>query len=289
MANQKSNTTNNFENIKFVYQSQDAYKIFLFKSEENANSVKNKIISDEGYEKLSIGVIESENEEVFTAAVNSLLDAHRWVILMNDDDNFTTKEIIKIGLAVKKNICVCKEHDYDSWNDLWSLASISTGIGDPIKKVVGKKYSVSAHYPVMLDGVIFSHKNTFIKAFRDPKIYGDTVFSILTNYSFSIKKIIIDVDNNMAQELVLEIVDYEGNKIEVNLPSKDKHSLANFRKIICPLGRFIDGMSDADFKQILKQLYVDNGYSYTYQHNHPGLLPEQNVWLLADEVISLED
>jgi len=245
------------------------------------------VTKNQDEEATSIVVIGKSEEETFTGFVNSLLTEYKAVIFVNNDKNFTDDELQKIGLASNDIIFQTSENKCTGYEKRNIFSEFSNLIKNLSEYNIGEKYKFNPTYFEKKDEKIFLYKNNFVKIIKGTR---ESYFVRLTNYSFNITEIKVNCDDeSKIQDLNLEVIDFNGKVDYIHLPAKDKYSLSGFRKTFYPSGAFLDGMSSNDFTQILNRLYEAKNYGTVKQQDQPGLVPSQNVWLFADEVISLEN
>lgn len=277
------------KHLQFLNEARVKDGIYLYKGTKYTDYAMNEIKKHDQQDIISIGVVGSNDEEIIIDIVNSLLDEYEWVVLIKNNNNFSEKEDENIGLAVEKVFYTAHEYHPEILVRPNVFSELSNKLKNSHRYFIGRKYLFYADCFDEENEAIITYKNRFIKLSKVKSGNGKNYFTVLTNYSFKITEIIINADNENTQELIIELTDFENIVRQVKISAKDKHSIANFRKIIYPLGNFLDGMSDADFKQILNQLYTDKEYKVVYQRNRPGLVHDENVWLYADDVINLEN
>lgn len=285
---QETNTPK-LDDIEFILEGEKPSVIFLFKSIESA---KQAIKKNERYDMtwMSVANIKNSNEENLIKIISALYNTYMVVALINDENNFTEKEIRDISLK--------------SLNEIYSEDADRLGIGgsfEPyfvseivnkinkynIKFLLGKTFYIESYAP---DGLYFFYKNVLLKAWEEKKRKSyKRYITVLTNYSFKIISIFNYSDGIKKQDLEFEITDLHGNTSHVLISATDKSSLSNFRKNVNPTGSFIDLMTSEDFNKILNQLYTGNDYKTVCKYDRPGLIADKDVYLTANEVIELEN
>lgn len=278
------------ENIQFINQAEEKGEIYLFKSAKDAEFGMSKVNENQQAKEKSIAVTNDSNSKEFFDELMDLVNTYKTVILFEYENNFSTDEISRIGWNAGGTISQTSDKTCNGEIKENRIAEIASNIGDPQKYTIGKEYPLYSNYLEKKDETIISYKNAFFKILKASKSLNGVVFTRLTNYSFRIVEIKVHADSDtQMQDLKLEVTDFNSKVKHIQIPAKDKYSLAGFKKNLYPLGNLLDCMSDTDFKQILNQLYSANNYKTVYQYDRPGLISDKNVWLLADEVINLEN
>lgn len=287
-------------NIQLVHEADQKEELYLFKSVEDAESTTSKLNTNEQSQK-TIAVIKNCDEQAIIEAVCSNITMYEKLTFACFDNNFTSEDVSLVSLVVDAPLYESKgifavrgvRHFDLSRENLFS--KIVHEINQNGQNLFGKKINITSYASdkfLKADGdeKYLFYKNMLIKIWVEYKKNFRTVyFKILSNYSFAIESIYIYNDETKKQDLELKLTDLNGEESYIKVLAKDKYNISGFRKMICPMGKFLDFMSGEDFNKILNQLYSEQRYKVINKYDRPGLIEEENVWLTADEVISLEN
>lgn len=295
------NEINTLKNIEFFHQAEETKDIiFLFKSIEEVQLVTKKMNEKSHQKKTkSLALITNTSEENIIEIVHSLSKIYKTIAFSTNLNDFTTEEIFNISLKTGIPLNESSSVSFSFYASENLISTLIDKINKNGQKLIGKKIKLSNDSGSFLESEglqkYLFYKNMLIKVWVEIKNKGKgtsnvAYFEVLTNYAFKIQEIIINADDEyQRQDLKIELTDIEGNISYVQISAKDKYSIAGFRKIVCQSGSYVDFMTNVDFNKVINQLYLQKKYKTVYQHTQPGLMPNGNVWLLADEVISLED
>jgi hypothetical protein len=287
-----------FSQIQFINDAEIKNEVYLFKSIEEAKLGSYRINEEGQTHNTSIAVINNSDEKIIEI-INHLCAEYKKVLLIVSDEDFTAGEISNISFKVDGTLYKAKFNYLGFFDSENLISSLLEKINKNGQILIGEKIKLSNDSGNFLESedmqkYIF-YKNMLIKTWVEIKSKGKgtsniAYFEVLTNYAFKIQEIIINADDeNQRQDLKIELTDIEGNVSYVQISAKDKYSIAGFRKIVCQAGSYIDFMTNVDFNKVINQLYMEKDYKIVHKYNRPGLIKGKNVWLLSDEVISLED
>ncbi len=266
----------------------------IFKSLEEAKrfASNQQRFNDERVE-IDVICLQAINNESLLESIISLSKQYECLIFIKDKNNFCSKELIEYCHHVDTIIYESPNQDpYLDRAETFYISEILQGIKNSKSSLFGYDCALNDKPTVGRYLDFFSFDNKVIKIYSR-KTFGiySLYFKVVTNYSLYIKKIIVDVDENYQEEhnLEFEVVDSNGYSFSFELPGKKKNNLEYFRQKLSQKGNFFDCFTKAEFNQLLYQLCSVRDYPVVYKYNRPGLISDKNVWLLADEVISLED
>lgn len=300
LTEKESLITSESGNLQFINLAEQKEELYLFKSVEDAELTANKLNASEQSKK-TIAVIKNCDEQAIIEAVCNNITIYEKLTFACFDDNFTSEDVSLVSLVVdtplyeSKGIITVKgfRRFHSSRENLFS--KIVHEINQNGHNLFGKKVNITSYASdefLEADGneKYLFYKNMLIKIWVEYKKNFRTVyFKILSNYSFAIASIYIYDDETKKQDLELKLTDLSGEESYIKVLAKDKYNISGFRKMICPMGKFLDFMSGEDFNKILNQLYSEQRYKVVNKYDRPGLIEDENVWLTADEVISLEN
>lgn len=280
--------------INYILEAEDKTDLFIFKSFDDANIYAQEL-KENDYKYKSVIVAENESEVI--SLINSLeKKLYNTIYVIINENNFTSGNFINIGLNISNEFFRSRFAGAISYlaQSLYSMDGTffcSLSSLDPSKETLGSKGYAIGELWSKENGRIVEHKNCYIKFTQAKKGKERRIYyQIMSNYIFKIKEILLTSNEEiLEQNIKFEITGMDGTQQIINVLAKDKHSISSFKKYLTPTGPFLDCLSNNDFTQILKRLYEKGDYKTVYQYNHPGLVEDKNVWLLADEVINLED
>ena len=277
--------------------------IYLFKSLEEAKQTSEFLKERDCASTRQIAFIDTTNQKMFFKEISILTKEYDNVAFVTDESNFTSDEISNYSLILDKPLYETWDKKCDSFPKENIFSKLVSIVNNDKNSILGKKIHLAyeSSYNSQCDDYkqkIISYKNMLIKIWSETKGKSSkysysihTYFNVLTNYSFIISKININVDEGkfQQQDLELKVTDYNGNIFTINIPAKDKYSLSNFRKKVYPEGNLVDFMSNSDFSQILNRIYQESNPEIVHIYNRPGLTADTNDWLWSDDIENLED
>jgi hypothetical protein len=284
--------------IKYINQSDSKKELYIFKSLQDAKLSLEELKPSSKNREPQIVCIDTEIEENFIKAVYDLTKQYEQVVFICNDDNFASDEISNLSLKIDAHIYEIPHTDFRFYTLQENIFSKLTNYIKNYKgNILGKKIyiSYSRKGGVRVDERserIFTYKNMLIKMWEEnQQKYSATCIKVLSNYTFKITRINVNVDAGSGQDtdLEMQLTNINGDNFTVDIPSKDKNNLASFRKIINRIGNFPDFFSSSDFSKIISQLYTESNIDTTYFYKRPGLIKGHKAWAYSDEIISLEN
>jgi len=288
-------------NLQYIRQAENKIEIYLFKNNDESGAQITTLINYfRNDDNKSVAIIDTSDTNKFEETVRNLTENYDKVILVTTDYNFTSREVTDLSLNVEAllheaRICNGKRIIHNvtvSENLILEVAKKISENGDNPIGIKCNLKSVPIEYLINPENIKYlCYKNWLIKIWYERKknVYYYYYFKVLTNYSFKIVKALNCDGEIKKQDIELEIIDVNGEKSYLTIPAKDKYNLSGFRKLLYPTGPFLDFMTNADFSAILNLLYNEGNYETVYIQERPGLIEDKNVYLTANEVISLEN
>lgn len=178
---------------------------------------------------------------------------------------------------------------------------------DKLEKILSEPIGKEVRFPldedqyIEISNSLIVIQNSYFNAgicFKDSKDKTDSsskIFYIarLSNYIIEIQRNIINCDINEpynAEEVDLEVIAMT-IKGEITKPIKlsgfNKKSIREFREKIYSFGNFIDIFKDFQFSQIFDHIYSNTDIPKYYSYRTPGLIPDQNIWLMSNVIIDI--
>ena len=300
--------------IKYINKLESTEEVYVFKSYETAKQALEEYKEDvNNYKdkpehfriksifpldkKQIISIVDNVNKETLLKIINYLTCKFKKVIFVHgcDNNNYKPEEICRLALKTKNNIYEAssielKNVHLNSFREIVNLIN-----KEGFSRVFGRSIILNYTNDDLVlrflkgDKLYITFKNIIILISKARCI--DISAKVLTNYTFKITKIheYNDERNCPVSDLELEVTDNKGNKYNIYIPAKDKCSLTSFRKRLYPAGNFIDCMSNLEFSQIFSQMFEKSKPEIVRVYKKPGLMPDGNSWLYADEVVELEN
>jgi len=277
--------------IKFINQVESTEEIKILKTGNDSELSEQNSKLTSKFLTAQLAYIDTDDEEVFINAINKLTNCYENIVFICNDENFTDEEISNYSRKIDKVI----RQDYSLCSlgipPKNILSAIINNINNDKGWVIGKEMNLWANSEENYER-FYSFDNKFIKVrYKPKKNHYQNYYKILSNYTFCITKINVYVNSNGDEEshLEMEVRNDSNSTVKINIPAKDKNSLASFKKILYPRGNFIDFFSNSDFLKIMSQLYIINNPEIVRIYTRPGLAVDTNTWLWTDEVMNLED
>lgn len=278
-------------NIVKLNENPDFDGVCVFKSIENAERfvANSQILREE--DRYPVVCLQATDNESLSDSVIALSEEYDTLMFITDKNNFSQKELIEYCHSLKTVIYECAEQDIKlEAMQPFFISEVLCGIKNANSPLFSYEIEYTENRLAGKYVDFFPYDNKFIKLYTKKKFDLYYLYSkVSTNYVFEINKIIICVDENNNEEhnLELKVTDAKGNSFSFELPAKKKNNVEYFRQALSQKGNFFDCFTKTEFNQLLHQLCSQKDYPVVYKYNRPGFIADKNVWLLADEVISL--
>lgn len=280
--------------ITFINKVESKNEIYLFKSPDVVNAVIEMLKNERSYlykNEIQLVLANNKNADDFIKAVYDLTKLYKQVVFVYPD--FSETEIAEYCLKMDDvHIYQTRNNVLNGSNNENLFSKITKDIKDK-EYLVGETYNIHKDYKDHFYGKVFTYKNHVIMVWAKAQGRYDTrtCIRILSNYTFEITQININIDKNVLEEkeVELKITDYKNDSYVINISAKDLYNLSSFRKILHSKGNLIDNFSRLEFQELINQSYEKAKANTVHIYKTPGLIKDRNVWLYADEVIKLED
>jgi hypothetical protein len=274
-----------------VSEASELSEVCIFKSLSDAKimALNTQGLSEDA--KPNLVCIQSIDDSDLIKAVKDLSNEYDTLNFTKNSSNFSEKEIIKFSHYLDEILYECSGSDY-KLSDM--TPNVISGVLHSIKSANSSLFGFETavdEEPGLNNYIeFFNTKNKIVKLYTKAKLGSYYLFfKVMTNYTIDIKNITILVTGEDQKEHCLQLKITDLNNTSLDFELNNKTSLNLFRQKLSTMGNFFDCFSQADFNQFLHQLCTQEKYPTIYKYNQPGLIADKKVWLLADEVISLED
>lgn len=280
-------------NVIRLTNLEDSDKVCIFKCINDAKAFvqETKFVSDD--DKYEVICVESEQSGGVVDELIQLCKQYNLIVFILDENNFDNKELTQYSHHINKIFYQSQRQDKKLEFAVPNfMSSMLNNLKDIDSSYFGMDVKYGPYHKLNKFIDFYTLNNTIITIYTK-KLFGtfNAYYRASTNYSFEINKkiILIDEYNNEEHDLEIKVTDRNNNICYLELPANKKNNLEYFRQILMKKGNYFDCFTKAEFTQLMFNLCSFQTYPTVYKYNRPGLIADKKVWLLADEVIKLED